>query len=202
MSTMVDYASLKTAIASWLKRTDLTSKIGDYIALAEAKMSADIVSRAMQIRTVLNTVADEAYVTLPTDMVEMHRLIAKTDPIYVLQYRTPDELSTEYPTALVGEPKIFTVIGNELQLAPIPDAVYDLELTYQQRIPALSDSNTTNWLLTNYPNVYLYGALYTAQPDILNDERLPLFFKMYQEGVEAINSVDWYSGSTMRVRAK
>ncbi|MES2040472.1 MAG: hypothetical protein V4495_21850 [Pseudomonadota bacterium] len=96
----------------------------------------------------------------------------------------------------------FSVIGQQLQLAPIPDAAYQLELTYQQRIPALSTINTTNWLLAAFPNVYLYAALCAAQPFIMNDARISTFEKLYLQSVDAINSIDWYSGSTMQVRAK
>lgn len=202
MSAIVDYDSLKTAVANWLHRTDLDALVGDFISLAEGRMSADINARPMEIRTSLTTVSGNAYVSLPTDMLEMSRLIVQTDPVYTLQYRSADQLSTEFPTSLVGEPKVFAVIGSQIQLAPIPDSAYTLELTYQQRIPSLSATNTTNWLITAFPNAYLYAALCAAQPFIMNDARLPVFEKLYFDSVKAINSIDWYSGSTMRVRAK
>jgi hypothetical protein len=146
--------------------------------------------------------AGNAYVTLPGDMLEMNRLILMSDPVYTLRYESPDQLSIDYPTSLSGKPSAFAVIGSQLQLAPIPDLAYALELTYQQRIPALSSTNTTNWLLTAFPNVYLYAALCAAQPFIMNDARIPTFERLYMQGIEAINSIDWYSGSTMRVRAR
>jgi hypothetical protein len=202
MSAITDYASLKTAVSNWLHRTDLDSYVGDFISLAEGRMSADINARPMETRTSLAVTSGNAYVTLPTDMLEMSRLIVQTDPIYTLQYRSADQISTEYPTSQVGEPRVFCVIGADVQLAPIPDADYTMELTYMQRIPSLSSTNTTNWLITAFPNAYLYAALCAAQPYIANDARLPIFEKLYLDSVKAINSIDWYSGSTMRVRAK
>lgn len=202
MSAITDYASLQTAVANWLHRTDLTALIPDFISLAEGRMSADLNARPMEARTTLSVTSGNAYVTLPSDMLEMSRLIVQTDPVYTLQYRSADQISTEYPTSQVGTPKVFAVIGSQIQLAPIPDAAYTLEITYQQRIPALSGTNTTNWLVTAFPNAYLYAALLEAQPYIMNDERLPLFEKKYRDSINAINSIDWYSGSTMRVRAK
>jgi hypothetical protein len=32
-------------------------------------------------------------------------------------------------------------------------------LTYWKTVPALSNSNTSNWLLAAYPDAYFYGAL-------------------------------------------
>jgi hypothetical protein len=32
-------------------------------------------------------------------------------------------------------------------------------MLYSQKVPALSDSATTNWLLTSHPDAYLFGTL-------------------------------------------
>jgi len=202
MSAITDYASLQTAVANWLHRTDLTALIPDFIALAEGQLSADIVARPMDTRTNLTATAGNAYVTLPTDMLEMRRLKLVTDPVFVLTYKSPDQIDEDYPTAQVGKPDSFAIIGSQIQLAPIPDTAYSIECTYRQRIPALSATNTTNWLLTGFPNVYLYATLWAAQPFIMNDARLPTFEKLLGQSVDAINSIDWYSGTTMRVKAK
>lgn len=199
---ITDYASLKTSLANWLHRSDLTAMIPDFIALAEAKLSADLDARSMESRTTLVTVAGNAYLTLPNDMLEMRRLVLQTDPAIVLKYATPDQIAADYPMSLTGRPSVFAVIGGQAQLAPTPDSAYTLELTYQQRIPALSESNTTNWLITSFPNAYLYASLCAAQPFIVNDARLPMFQVLYKEAVDGINGIDWYSGSTMRVRAR
>ena len=202
--TIATYSDLQTSVTNWLHRSDLSAYVPDFIALAEAKLSSDITARSMEARTTLSTTASNAYVTLPTDMLEMRRLkVQKSDgSVQVMSYRTPDELDIEYATGQTGMPAVFTVTGSQIQVAPVPDGVYTLELIYLQRIPALSNSNTTNWLLTNWPNAYLYGALCAAQPYIANDARLPMFQALYKEAVEGINGIDWYSGSTMRVRAK
>lgn len=154
MSAITDYASLQTAVSSWLHRTDLSPFTADFIALAEAKMSSDIVARPMDIRSNLLTTVGNAYVNLPLDMLEMRRLILGSDPVTVLRYASPDQLSADHAGAATGKPLAFSVIGQQLQLAPVPDAAYQLELTYQRRIPALSTINTTNWLLAAFPNVY------------------------------------------------
>jgi len=197
------YAQLQAAVANWLHRTDLTAQIQDFIALAEARLSADIDARPMEARTTLTATAGSAWVTLPSDMLEMRRLsVSGAGAVRVLKYATPDQIDSDYPMAVSACPAVFAVIGSQLQLAPVPDSDYALEITYLQRIPALSDSNTTNWLLTGFPNAYLYGALVAAQPYLIDDDRLPMFRELYAEAVGAINKIDWYSGSTMRVRAR
>lgn len=199
---ITDYASLQASVANWLHRSDLAEMIPDFIALAEAKLCSDVDSRSMESRTTLTASAANGYLTLPVDMLEMRRLKIIDSCNTILQYRTPDEIDQEYPNNRSDRPAVFAVVGGTLQVAPIPDTDYTLELVYLQRIPALSNSNTTNWLLTTWPNAYLYGALCAAQPYIVNDARLPTFQALYKEAVEGINGIDWYSGSTMRVRAR
>lgn len=199
--SIVDYASLQTAIANWLHRTDLTAQIPDFISLCEAKLNGDLEARPMEQRTTLTATAGNAYLSLPSDMLEMRRLTLQADYNEPLDYLTPDQLTKEYPTSTTNKPQAFTVIGAQAQLGPIPDSAYSVELTYLQRIPALSVSNTSNWVLASFPNAYLFGSLVAAQPFLVNDARLVTFQTLYKEAIDQINGIDWYSGSTMRVRS-
>ena len=196
------YSDLQQAVADWLHRTDLSGVIPTFIAVAEENMSSDITSRSMDAKTTLTTVAGTATLSLPSDMVEMRRLQIVGSYNTVLRYVSPDQIGADYDQNLQARPSEFTVIGGNLELAPIPDSAYSLELVYKQRVPALSNTNTTNWVLTGWPSIYLYGTLVQACSYVLDFERQAVAQKMYQEAVNNINSVDWYSGSTMRVRAK
>lgn len=202
-SSISSYSALKTAVAAWLNRTDLTDRIPDFISLGEAKLNSDLDNiRSMEAKNTLYTTAGVSYVGLPVDLLEIKRVQVLDSFNQVLEYRSPDELSADYESNQTGRPAVFTVVGGNMELAPIPDAVYAVELTYFQRLAALSDTNTTNWLLTSWPNAYLYAALVAAQPFIMADPRLATFEALYKQAVQGINNIDWFSGSTMRVRAR
>lgn len=196
------YSELKAEIASWLNRSDLTATIPTLIQLAEVQLNADLTSRFMEVKASLPVTAGDSTVDLPTDLLDVKRLQVVGSPNRVLIYRSPDEIAQDNAANMTGMPETFSVFGNTLELAPIPESDCTLELLYYQKIPALSDTNTTNWLLTNWPNAYLFGALLAAQPFLMNDERIPVFQTMYRQAVDGLNVVDWYSGSTMRVRAR
>jgi len=198
---IVDYASLQASVSNWLHRSDLASMVTDFISLAEAKLSADLKARPMDAITTVTATAGNAYVVLPTDFLEMRRFVLKTTPLQPLKYVTPDQLVIDFPTLDTREPEEFTVIGMNAQLGPVPDQNYAIEVVYRARIPALSNTNTTNWVIANFPNAYLYGALLAAQPFIQNDARIPVFQSEYKNAVDGINGIDWYSGSTMVVTA-
>lgn len=196
--SIIDYSSLQASVASWLHRSDLTAQIPDFIMLAEMKLNGDLEARSMDAIATLSTVAGVSYAPLPTDLLDMRRLVNPgCGPI---EYVSPDQLSIEYGSSVTAAPRLFTVTGGQIQFAPTPDAVYALELTYKQRIPPLSATNPTNWLITSYPNAYLWGALVSAQPWLVSDDRLGTFQALYKEAVDQINKVDWYSGTTMVMR--
>lgn len=201
--SIATYADLQTAIGNWINRTDLAAaRLQEWIALAESRMNGHIKSRSMEARTTLTCTPSSAYVTLPTDVIDVRRLIvSSTTPARVLKYLTPDALTNDYPGNDTGEPGVFTVIGGSAQLAPIPDSAYSLELAYVQSIPALSASNTTNWLLTKHPGVYLYGSLLQGIPYLKAWSELAAIQQLYRDAVDNANALDWYSGSTPTVRA-
>jgi len=200
--SITNYSELQASVASWLNRGDLTASVPDFITLAECQLNIDLKARAMDSKVTLPTVIGTSTVALPTDMLGMRRIQVLGSYNQPLSYRSPDELSADFSANTSGMPAVFTVVGSNVELAPIPDAVYSLELTYQQKIPALSVSSPTNWLLTSWPNAYLYGALLAATPFIMNDARLTVWQALYKIAVDGINDTDWYSGSTMKVRAR
>lgn len=204
---LATYSDLQASVASWLHRTDLTAIIPDFIVMAEAKMNGDLTARPMEARVTLTCVPGSTvtarYVALPTDMLEMKRLTLMNEPATVLEYRSPDELVEESSYLLTaGKPIKFTVIGSNIELAPPPDSAYSLELVYKQQLPALSVSNTTNWLLTVNPSAYLFASLVASVPYTQNQGNYQLWNAEYQKAIEVTNSIDWYSGSTMRVKAR
>lgn len=198
------YADLQTSIANWLKRSDLTAIIPDFITLAEARIARDLRLRKQVVTTTLSTVAGTQGVSLPSDFLQAESLsLSNTSPPGALSVVTPEILDRKFPAAYVtGQPQVYTVVGDQLLFGPTPDAVYAVSLTYYQRWAALSVSST-NWLLTNHPNVYLFAALAEASGYLFNDERIPIWEAKYQADARSLQEVDdtaLRSGSAMRVR--
>jgi hypothetical protein len=200
--SITNYSELQASIASWLNRSDLTASIPDFITLAECQLSADLKARAMDLKITLPTAVGISTISVPSDMLEMRRLVVAGSGFQPLSYRTPDEMASDFQNSASGQPVVFTVIGSTAELAPTPDAVYQMELTYRQRIPALSGPTATNWLLTSWPNAYLYASLLAATPFLMNDARIPVWQALYQNAIDGINNIDWYSGTTMKVIAR
>ena len=198
-----NYSELKAAIADWLNRSDLTDSIPDFIVLAEARHKRDFKIRRMETRVTANTVADSEFYSLPDNYVAMRNIQLNTDPKTPLEYLTPEQMDRIYAGSAKGKPRAFSIIGNNIQLRPTPDSAYQIEILYFKHFTALSDSNTTNDMLTHHPDAYLYGALVEAGPYLQNDKRIQVWSSYYDRAKNDIissNERDRHSGVTPTTR--
>ena len=192
-----NYSELKSAIADWLDRTDLTDSIPDFITLAEARHKRDFKLRRMETRVTANTIADTEYYTLPLQYVAMRNIQLNTNPKTSLEYLTPEQMDRIYAGSNKGKPRAYSIIGNDIQLRPLPDSVYEIEMLYYKYFTPLSDSAPTNDMLTYHPDAYLYGALVEAEPYLQNDKRIQTWASFYDRAKKDIidsNERDRHSG--------
>jgi hypothetical protein len=197
------FAELKTATANWLDRSDLTDRIPEFIALAEARFNRNLRIRDMEtVSTAISTAAGTREYDLPTGFVQMREFHLTTDPLTPLAYITPEMMSRIWAGSTKDKPEVFTIIADKVRLGPNPDAVYTTSMLYYKTFTALSASNTTSEMLTNNPDVYLYGTLLEAEPFLMNDARVPMWLAAFEKAVNDIQNQDnrdRHSGSAMRV---
>jgi hypothetical protein len=197
------FAELKTAAANWLDRSDLTDRIPEFISLAEARFNRVLRIRDMEtVSTAISTAAGTREYSLPTGFVQMKEFHLTTDPLTPLAYITPEMMTRMWAGSAKSKPQVFTIIADNVRFGPSPDAVYTTSMLYYKTFTALSASNTTSDMLTNNPDVYLYGTLLEAEPFIMNDERVPLWLAAFEKAVGDIqnqDNKDRHSGSQLRV---
>jgi len=179
------YSELKTAVANFLARTDLTTQIPDFIQLAEARMSRELETRSQEKRATATLTANDEFVALPTDLREVREVKLNTSPNTVLEYRSPTALDSQF-TGGTGKPQAYSIIGNEIKFRPIPDSGYTAEIVYIGSLTALSDSNTTNTILARHPDAYLSGALAEAYVYLMDDARAQLYDGKFGRAIEEI----------------
>ena len=201
------FTELKSAIADWLDRSDLTDRIPDFIALAETRINRELRIRPMEVRSKMTTTSGQQYFNLPGGYIQMRNVQLNTNPTAPLEYITPEMLDRLYGSSTTGKPRAYTLIGDEIQLAPIPDSGYEMEMAFYEKFTPLGDGSsgtvTNNWLTLNAPDILLYGALMEAEPFIKNDERIALWLNAYNGAVKKIQDADArdrHSGSAMRIR--
>jgi hypothetical protein len=191
------YSELKSTVASYLARSDLTAVIPDFIRLAEERLRRDLRIRQMLVVATAQTTGGDSTVGLPTDFLEMRDIHVNLNPVVQLSYKAPNAFYSSGKSTLSGKPTLYTVLAAEFQLAPIPDAAYTLQMLYYAKPALLSDSNASNVFLANCPDALLYAALGEAEPYLMNDARLQTWAALYDRSITAINTSDQageYSG--------
>jgi len=197
------YSDLKTSIANYLARSDLTSQISDFVTFAENRLRRELRIRQMLKSVTTSTVANDSTVELPSDFLEVRDFVILTNPITPISYSSPSALSNDPVASQVGVPKSYTILANDFLMSPVPDGVYTARLLYYAAPAYLSDSNTTNVFLTTAPDALLYASLIEAEPYLMNDARINTWGTMYDRAISSLAKSDeegQYSGVPLAMK--
>lgn len=202
----MSYSALKTDIADWLNREDLTSRIPSFIRLAETRFNRDLRVRQMVKRSVADL--EEGFITLPGDWLEAKNIQINTESgprrLEYVTLEQADELRLKRGNSS-GIAQYFNITGNQLEVVPTTSAEAEIEMTYYAKIDPLSDEEPSNWLLETWYDMYLYGSLAHTAPYLKDDERVATWAGFYDRALEEITGADQraqYSGSVLKSRAR
>lgn len=203
--SITSYSTLKSAVADFLLRSDLTSVIPTFISLAEADMNRRLRHWRMEGRS--TATLDTQYSVMPADFLEAIRYKLLANPPISMELISQAEMSDRRAkyNDTAGAPQYYAVTGGQFEVFPTPDSAYTSELSYYKRMTPLSDSNVDNWALTYHPDVYLYGTLAASAPYLQDDQRLNVWAALYQNAVDGINNEGQsakYGGSGLRMKIR
>lgn len=170
------YNDLKTAVANWLHRSDITSVIPDFIALAESRIRHDVRCRAMEA-TATGTLSSST-LELPTRFAEARRVMLGDE---VLTYAPP----TSFKPRETWGSGVYTITGTDF-IFPAESGDYDVQ--YYAWFAPFSGSSDTNFVLTNHPDIYLFSALAEGCIYIQKDP-LP-FLGLYEKAVQRLRTME------------
>lgn len=184
--SLATYSDLKTSIGNFLARSDLTDQIPDFISLCEARMSREIDTRSQESSTTFSTVAGTESYALPTDLREIRVVKLNNSPLKVLSFLTPDNLYKSHSNTGTSTPVSYSIIGSNIHLRPVPDSVITVEIIFGGSISALSDSNTSNTVLSRHPDAYLYGSLTAAHTFLMDETRATQYDALFTRSLTEI----------------
>ncbi len=183
------YAELKTLLAGYLHRTDLTASIPGFITLAHARIMRDLKDPALINRYTDTMTADTRYQAIPTATRKLLDVQVMTSGgrLPVLPVSTT-QMNSLNQSVYVGSPAMsYCLRGRTMEFWPILPAGAELEMLALDRLDQPAADDDTNDILTNNPNIYVYAAMMEACIFIQGDERLPVFNTAYTAEVERIN---------------
>lgn len=186
-----NYANFKTAVIDFHGSNDIANFVDDAISMAESSMygnsSYPLRLRAMESRQTASADTTSRFLELPTDFLEMRRLkITTGDEHYEIEQRTPESMSSVTSS---GRPKEFTVT-TQLEFDRVPDSAYTLEMQLYKKLTALDSTNTTNSILTNHPNIYLFGCLWAINLRAAEEEKANFYWGRFIDEIKGANKQD------------
>lgn len=184
---MTTYATLKSDIADYIVRSDLTSVIPTFVDLCESRIRRDVRVRDMETVSTLSVTAQTE--ALPTGFLKERRLVVSGSPNGPIKYLAPDRFWESSAATESGTPVAYTIEDGNFVFAPAPSSVSIL-VNYIKAYDALSDDADTNWLLTNHYDIYLYGSVAEAANYIDDNERALKYDQLYQRAVDQVNKSD------------
>ncbi len=200
---ITDYSTLKSSIADWLHRADLTSIIPELIADGETRIYNDLRIRAME--AAFSEAISSGTIAVPTGFLEWQFLYVDGSTAQKLERKDAEWIYTHYPyRAAEGQPKFFAREGETFIFGPYPSSAYTIKGRYYKRLTALSDSNTSNWFITNAPDLLRNAALIEAAPYLNNDKRIQVWEAKYNATMQRLKATERresFSGSQLRVTA-
>lgn len=184
---LATFAELTAAVADWINRDDLGSRLGSFVALCESKINRTLRVGQMEREAVLSPISEQSIFNLPGDFLELRNVRMSGAGGRVLGVMSLESVPVTRRAVPVG----YAIVGNRLKLLPQGTdlGTATIDISYYGALPSLEISGT-NWLLSRHPDVYLYGTLLEAQGYILNADKLSLWRSLYEEALDAVADED------------
>ena len=195
VAAVMTYDSLVENIQSYLERTDQATidKIPLFIMLAEQVI-------ASQIKFLGNLTVNTSTMTAGANVIDKparwHKTVSMNITVagkrYPVLLRKYEYLREYWPDpAEQNVPKFYCDYDyTHWMVAPTPDAAYNFEVLYYERIQPLDSSNQTNWFTIYAPQALLYGSLLQAMPFLKNDERMQMWQAQYTAIMQTLITED------------
>lgn len=172
-------AGLKDSISARLDRTFDNDDLTDFIYLAEREMERVLPVAAREVSTALAVTGQTS--PLPIDFKAVrHITVGSGVPLSLAA------ASVVANNQCTGCPDAYAIIAQQLWFSPIPNGTHNGTLVYERKIPALTESSPSNWVLDKHPDAYFYGALIQAADFIEDPAKIGRYRSMFEAVLEQI----------------
>lgn len=198
MALVTSYATLQTHVALTLNRSDLTAVVPNFIQQfeASARRGINIGGVVVPVRKLIAIApfsVGQDNLSMPADLGEIDSWYHDGDTYYgpIVNAGSWNEIGRlKGRFGATGVPEFFALVNRSARFAPVPDATYTTKLSYWANVVSLSADITSNWLLVDHPDIYIYGALLESAPYLKDDIRVGMWEKMLADRVLALDQMN------------
>ena len=209
----MNYKQVKDAAQSYVDRYDqeLVNAIPGFTKVVESKINTALKTGEQAVRAQIWLERDKEYYVLPSDwggfrdveLVERGSQSINEGTGYhpvggmTLIYVNPEQMNG---TNRRERQHYYTVIANQIQVAPPTDNQI-LEVVYYQTVPPLVADADTNWLTEKHPDAYIFGLcaeICAFAKDAIGYELYKMRFMESIMGIAQDDQVTRWSGPSLR----
>ena len=208
------YTELVAAATSYADRKDIEvdANIPTFILMAESRINRALKTAKQTHRMYTNTVIGKEYYSLPVDyngMRTVHFNTGKVDDeingskTIQLYYATPEQI-TEFQENGSDNKYYYTIVNNQIQLHDKLPGEGTIEMVFYRKVPNLNESNDTNWLIEDSPDIYLSGVCAEIELFVKNYDAAQLWDSRMTRSIEELAFSDVqnvWAGNSMVIRA-
>lgn len=199
MAVISDYTTLQTAVGDFLARSDLSTFIPNFVQNFEEDFYREPKNWASWMETALSVTIGASSAPVPSDYLGLKIAYISGQVSAPLKRVSLDQLYQRYPrTNTGGQAAYISRNGANFEFGPNITSGTLVGTYYAKPTLLRSDSDGSNFLTVNAPDLCLYGALLAAQPFIMNDKRIPVWQDMFGRALQSYRnrfSEEDYSGS-------
>jgi hypothetical protein len=186
---ITDYASLKTTVADYLHRSDMSDDaLSTFVQLGESRLNRKLRLLQQEATEDLSLSAAASEVALPTKWIETIDVYYADDKRRIMPQNIKGLNSQKSYDTTTGRPYLYATSNGKMLFEIVADAAYSITIDHFEKWDISTDD--TNWLLTNAPDAYLYAALLEAKAYIKNMQDVTLWSQGLQASIDDLNQLD------------
>lgn len=188
MGLIVTYSDLKTEMADWLAKSNLTSAIPGLIQNWEEKFYRQPKNFGRWMEISLSEIVASSVIAVPDDYLGLKVAYVEGQRRPPLDRVSLQNLYGRFPRGVdTGVPMFISRDATSFVFGPQPDSDYTIKGVYWGKptlLRSAASDATAHWLIVNAPDLVLYGALLEAQPYLRNDARIATWQGMYGQSLQ------------------
>lgn len=169
---LANLSDLKTRVADYLARPfdDIATEFASAVEMIESELNTDPDFRVAEMEKIVSVPVANGVATLPSDFIELRNVT-----------NSNNNLGSYY---LSGFSLVFPSSD------PNDSGISIVTVLYYASLPPLVNDADTNWLLTKYPQIYLYGILSELGFWLVDATQITAFGAKYTQSLEKLRGAD------------
>lgn len=206
----MDYATIQNLALSYTDRAtdaELLVLVDSMFRMVEAKINRYLLVQDMVVKTQINMDINTEFYGPPLNYNAIKNVfispVGADSKRNTLHYLAPEQMNNASNNANTVFNEYYSIVQYQLQVYPLKDNTYNLNIWYFQNVTPLDSVNTTNWCSLKNSDCYVSGMIAEMYAYAKDAEGFKLWDARFKESLASIalqdDTVSW-SGTPLTIQ--